>query len=46
MLKHLCSAISHGGVERLQGLQQIVWVEPGRYLVRLSDAFRRESFER
>jgi IMP dehydrogenase len=46
MLKHLCSAISYGGVKTLQELREQFWSEPGRYLIRLSDASRRESFER
>jgi len=46
MLKHLCSAISYGGVKTLQELREAFWAEPERYLCRLSDASRRESFER
>jgi IMP dehydrogenase len=46
MLKHLCSSISYGGVKTLQELRERFWSEPGRYLIRLSDASRSESFER
>ncbi|HVH28353.1 MAG TPA: IMP dehydrogenase [Vicinamibacterales bacterium] len=46
MLKHLCSAISYGGVQTLQELREKFWSEPERYLIRLSDASRQESFER
>ena len=46
MLKHLCSAISYGGVGSLQELRKKFWSEPERYLIRLSHASRRESFER
>jgi IMP dehydrogenase len=46
MLKHLCSAISYGGVESLGGLREAFWRDPDRYLIRLSAAARRESYER
>jgi IMP dehydrogenase len=46
MLKHLCSAISYGGAESLQELRDRFLSHPERYLVRLSDAARRESFDR
>jgi len=46
MLKHLCSAISYGGARSLQELQQAFRVSPERYLVRLSDASQKESFQR
>lgn len=46
MLKHLCSAISYGGAESLQELRRNFWADPGRYLVKLTDASRRESFQR
>jgi IMP dehydrogenase len=46
MLKHLCSAISYGGAESLGGLREAFWRDPDRYLVRLSAAARRESYER
>jgi IMP dehydrogenase len=46
MLKHLCSAVSYGGARSLLELRQQFWSNPERYLVRLSDAARRESFHR
>lgn len=46
MLKHLCSAISYGGASSLGELREKLWADPGKYLVRLSAASRRESFER
>ncbi len=46
MLKHLCSAISYGGVSTLQELRMAFWSDPERYLIRLSHASRSESFER
>ena len=45
-LKHLCSAISYGGARSLGELQQMFRAEPQRYVIRLSEAGRRESFER
>jgi IMP dehydrogenase len=46
MLKHLCSAVSYGGASSLQELRERFWAEPERYLVRLSDAARAESYQR
>jgi IMP dehydrogenase len=46
MLNHLCSAISYGGAQSLQELRQEFSAHPERYLVKLSPASRRESFER
>jgi hypothetical protein len=46
MLKHLCSAISYGGAMSLRELQRTFWSDPERYLVRLSEASRVESFQR
>jgi IMP dehydrogenase len=46
MLKHLCSAISYGGAMSLRELQHTFWSDPERYLVRLSEASRVESFQR
>ena len=46
MLKHLCSAISYGGATSLQELRRTFWSNPERYLVRLSEASRVESFQR
>jgi IMP dehydrogenase len=46
MLKHLCSAISYGGAGTLAELRQMFSKEPERYVIRLSDSARRESFDR
>jgi IMP dehydrogenase len=46
MLKHLCSAISYGGAQSLQELRDKFWADPERYLIRLTDASRAESFQR
>jgi hypothetical protein len=46
MLKHLCSAISYGGAASLQELRERFHADPTRYLIRLTDASRRESFDR
>jgi IMP dehydrogenase len=46
MLKHLCSAISYGGANALTELREKFWAEPTKYLIRLSQASRVESFER
>jgi IMP dehydrogenase/GMP reductase len=46
MLKHLCSAVSYGGARSLQELRQAFWADPDRYLVKLSEASQKESFQR
>jgi IMP dehydrogenase len=46
MLKHLCSAISYGGARSLAELQEMFRREPDRYVIRLSESARRESFDR
>jgi IMP dehydrogenase len=46
MLKHLCSAISYGGAGSLAELQEMFRKNPDRYVIRLTDSSRRESFER
>ena len=46
MLKHLCSSISYGGAESLQDLRQRFSANPERYLVKLTEASRVESFHR
>jgi IMP dehydrogenase len=46
MIKHICSAISYGGARSLSELQQQFWAHPEHYVVRLSPAARRESYER
>jgi len=46
MLKHLCSAISYGGANSLQELRRNFWANPEKYLVKLTEASRIESFQR
>jgi IMP dehydrogenase len=46
MLKHLVSAISYGGANSLAELQEMFRKDPRRYVIRLSESGRRESFER
>ena len=46
MIRHLCSAISYGGARGLSELRERVWANPDRYLIRLSQAASRESFDR
>jgi IMP dehydrogenase len=46
MIRHLCSAISYGGAADLADLRRAFREDPGRYLIRLSPAARRESFDR
>ena len=46
MLKHLCSAISYGGAKSLSELQEMFRSDPARYVIRLSESARRESFDR
>ena len=46
MLRHLCSAISYGGAASLHELRERFHADPARYLIRLTDASRRESFDR
>jgi IMP dehydrogenase len=46
MLKHLCSAISYGGAANLAELQQKFRENPERFVIRLTESSRRESFDR
>ncbi len=46
MIRHLCSAISYGGAGSLSELKTLFSADPTRYLIRLSAAARRESFDR
>jgi IMP dehydrogenase len=46
MLKHLCSAISYGGARSLGELQEMFRTDPERYVIRLTESSRRESFDR
>ncbi len=46
MLKHLCSAVSYGGARSLGELRAMFRAQPEAFLIRLSAAARRESFDR
>ena len=46
MLKHLCSSISYGGAGSLAEFREMFWKDPKKYVVKLSAASRRESYER
>ena len=46
MLKHLCSAISYGGAGSLSEMQEMFRKDPERYVIRLTESSRRESFDR
>lgn len=46
MMKHLCSSISYGGAGSLAELRTSFWADPDKYLIKLSVAARRESYER
>jgi IMP dehydrogenase/GMP reductase len=46
MLKHLCSAISYSGARSLGELQEMFRKDPARYVIRLTESSRRESFDR
>jgi IMP dehydrogenase len=46
MLKHLCSAISYGGASSLSELRNLFEQDPQRYVIRLTESARRESFDR
>jgi IMP dehydrogenase len=46
MLKHVCSAISYGGAGSLAELREMLARDPHRYVIRLSESGRRESFDR
>jgi IMP dehydrogenase/GMP reductase len=46
MVKHLCSAVSYGGARSLRELKELFWKEPEKYLIKLSEAGRKESYDR
>jgi IMP dehydrogenase len=46
ILRHLCSSISYGGAGSLCELKRMFWEDPFRYIVKLSQSARRESYER
>jgi IMP dehydrogenase len=46
MIKHLCSSISYAGGKSLDEVRRLFRKTPERYLIKLSAAARRESYER
>ena len=46
MLKHLCSAISYSGARSLAEMQEMFRQDPARYVIRVTDSSRHESFDR
>jgi IMP dehydrogenase len=46
ILRHVCSSISYGGASSLAELKTLFSKDPSRYLIRLSESGRRESYER
>ena len=46
MMKHLCSSISYGGAASLRALREQFRADPASFVIRLSPASRRESYER
>jgi IMP dehydrogenase len=46
MMRHLCSSISYGGASSLSGLRARFRENPERFVIKLSAAARRESYER
>ena len=46
ILRHLCSSISYSGARSLAEIKQLFWKDPARFLIKLSPAGRRESYER
>jgi IMP dehydrogenase/GMP reductase len=46
ILRHLCSSISYSGAHSLGEIRQMFWTDPARFLIKLSAAGRRESYER
>jgi IMP dehydrogenase len=46
MTKHLCSSVSYGGADSLTRLKADFETDPARFLIRLTESSRRESYER
>lgn len=44
--RHLCSSISYSGASSLSEIKELFWKDPSRFLIKLSGASRRESYER
>jgi len=46
LVKHLCSAISYSGAGSLSEMQELFRRSPERFVIRLTESGRRESFDR
>lgn len=46
LIKHLCSAVSYSGAKSLGEMQEMFRKTPERYVIKLTESGRRESFER
>ena len=46
LIKHLCSAISYSGADSLAEMQARFRQNPERYVIKLTESGRRESFDR
>ena len=46
ILRHLGSSISYSGSSSLAEIKELFWKEPAKFLIKLSPAGRRESYER
>ncbi|HEY5619969.1 MAG TPA: IMP dehydrogenase [Vicinamibacterales bacterium] len=46
IIKHLCSAISYSGARTLSEMQEMFRKDPERYVIKLTESSRRESFDR
>jgi IMP dehydrogenase len=46
ILRHLCSSISYSVARSLAEIKEMFWKDPSRFLIKLSAAARRESYER
>jgi hypothetical protein len=46
IIKHLCSAISYSGARSLAEMQEMFRTDPERYVIKLTESSRRESFDR
>jgi IMP dehydrogenase len=46
ILRHLCSSISYSGARSLAEIKELFWTDPSRFLIKVSAAARRESYER
>jgi IMP dehydrogenase len=44
--RHLCSSVSYSGARSLPEIRAQFWKDPSRFLIKLSAASRRESYER